>query len=86
MTPGSAVRLISVARHLTDWATRPGIIIYTYMLVQWTYFCYFYGPREIKHFNINGSSNYFTRLVKFNILTIFPLDDYERLLLRYLHL
>ena len=27
-TPGSAVRLASVARHVTDCATRPGIILF----------------------------------------------------------
>ena len=27
VTPGSAVRLASVARHVTDWATRPGPLI-----------------------------------------------------------
>ena len=26
-TPGSAVRLASVARHITDCATRPGILL-----------------------------------------------------------
>ena len=28
MTPGSAVRLASVARHVTDCATRPGMFMY----------------------------------------------------------
>ena len=27
MNPGSAVRLASVARHVTDFATRPGVVV-----------------------------------------------------------
>ena len=32
-TPGSAVRLASVARHLTDWATRPGVFVVIIMVM-----------------------------------------------------
>ena len=40
MTPGSAVRLASVARHVTDCATRPGDLIITVLLSQPNMHCF----------------------------------------------